>query len=295
MRYVFASKFLSIGLIALAMGAATTRAQVIGNFETPSLDNFGTDGGAATVVNSRPLSYAQSSTGVTLNSHSLAVGSISGEFWGPATGNLVSEGFLAAMSTQPKLSYDLTMIGSAMFTGGNPSAGNFALSNELAVEISWSSGGALTTNGSTFLQQNASSTHGNATDSLVATQSDVGIWTGVDGTRTITWNFANFKMLVPGFNGNASASFQQFLQTFSTQITDLKIDFVQLIGDRSNDDDLDTPTGAYPGTMFWDNIQLIPEPASLGCLALMGLLALRRRQFSFRDVSARSESCRGWE
>jgi hypothetical protein len=168
------------------------------------------------------------------------------------------------------------MNASDMFTGSNTPVNNFAQSNQLGIQIAWSSGGALTTGSTTFLQK--TSVSGNANDSLMATQSSAGEWNGIDGTRTITWDFSKFMMRVTGFNGNNPAPFQQFLQAFATQITDLKIDFVQQVGDQSNDDNPDTISGTYPTTFFWDNVQLVPEPASLGGVALIGLLGLRRRR-----------------
>jgi hypothetical protein len=272
-----------IGVGMVVFGAATIchADTVISNFEDSTLDQWGTDGGPGETQFISP-SYSQSTTGVTLGSHSLAVTQPAGSdnYWGPSTGNLVSQGFLTALTTAPRLAYDLTMYGSDIFTEDNPSASNFAQSNELLIEISWASGGALTTKGSTFLQQSVASNHGNATDSLMAIQTSGGQWNGVDGTRTISWDLSKFSMTVTGFgNGN----FRTFLSTFFTQIRDVKFDFVQQVGDMSSDShnygSNDDPLfSAPPDTFFFDNVRLVPEPVSVGGIVMLSVLALRRRR-----------------
>jgi hypothetical protein len=267
-------KLLSMGAITIGLAGVTAHADtVIGNFEDSTLDQWGTDGGPA-AAQTPPPTYTQSTTGVTLGSHSVAVTDTPGNFWGPSTGNLVSQGFISALQTATRFSYDMTMFGSDIFTEDN--APSFAQGNELGLEISWSSGGALTTNGSTFLQKTAVAAQGNATDSLMATQSSVTEWNGVDGTRTISWDLSHFNLTVTGFG---TGNFKTFITTFASQINDLKFDLVQQVGDSSSDT---SPGGTGslppPDTFFYDNVRLVPEPVSIGGLALMGLLGLRRRK-----------------
>jgi hypothetical protein len=275
-------KLFSMGAIAIGMAGVSAHADtVIGNFEDSTLDGWGSDGGPGS-AQVPPPSYSQSTTGVTLGSNSVAVSQPAGSnnFWGPSTGNLVSEGYLTALETASRLNYDMTMYGSDIFTEDNTPS--FAQGNELGIEISWSSGGGLTTNGSTFLQQNVASNHGNATDSLMATQSSAGQYNGVDGTRTLSWDLSKFSLTVTGFGTH---NFRQFLTMFATQIGDVKFDLVQQVGDDSSDShnygtdsDGNPILSAPPDTFFYDNVRLVPEPVSIGGLALMSLLGLRRRK-----------------
>jgi hypothetical protein len=268
-------KLLSVGAIALAGTAKLAQADVvIGNFEDSTLDQFGSAGGPATPT----LAQSTVAGTVTLGTHSLASSEPAGSFWGASDGNAFNNnGFggnstLANWAAATRFSYDETMIAADMFTGDNPSSGNFAQSNELAIEISWNSGGTLTAGGNSFIQKNVVT--GNATDSLMATQTAAGQWDGVDGTRTVSWDLSKFKLTDP--STATSVSFGAFILAHTAQISSLTFSWTQQTGD-------DSANGDGPaGTMFFDNVKLIipsvPEPASLGGLALLSMLGLRRRK-----------------
>lgn len=231
--------------------AITSSAQVIGNFETGTFDNWDSDGtfGTAPVL-------SQSTTGVTLGTYSLA--SQSSGYWGPATGNLVSGGFISALQNAATLSYSLTL-NSAALNGGSGNFNGYAQDNAIAFSL-YGNGGAL----NLFIQQSFSTGAGD-TDSL---NQGAG-WNGVDGTRTITWNLSSFTAVDPTTGNTETLS--QILAN-NPGIVDAKIGFVQQTGGA-------TGTVGVP-TFYFDNVQLIPAPEpttlALAGLGLAGVLGFRR-------------------
>ena len=221
----------------------------IGDFETPALDAWGTDGGPGSPV------LSQATIGVTRNNFSLRATNPQGGFWGPATGNLITNHRLDLQNANT-VSFDLTMIGTEL-NGGQPFAG-FAQANELAVTLFSPAGGS---NLNLFIQKNAFA--GGLQDS----RGHAGQWSGDDGTRTLTWNLLNFTATDP--HDNQLKTVRQFLQQYP-DIVDAKIAFTEQIGGGTS----------ATGNMYWDNVNLnvIPEPATLGLLALaLPVLAMRRR------------------
>jgi len=230
-----------------AIGSAQT---VIGNFETAALDGWGTDGGAGSPT------LSQGTTGVTLGSFSLDSVNAQSAYWGPTTGNLVGD--MAAFANSTKLSYDLTL--NAQNINGGAFSG-YAQDNALSIQIyspTANAGGVL----NLWIQANWSA---NDTDS----SGQNATWGGVDGTRHLTWNLADFTATDP--NTNSTKTVAQFLQTYGSQITDLKIDFVQQVGGGTQASD----------TFFFDNVVLngsaAPEPVSCTLLGLGALALIRRR------------------
>jgi hypothetical protein len=238
--------------------ACAASAQVIGNFETGTFDNWDSDGtfGTAPVL-------TQSTTGVTLGTYSLASQGSASSYWGPATGNLVSGGFLSALQGAATLSYSLTL-NSAALNGGSGFFNGYAQDNAIAISL-YGNGGAL----NIFAQQSFSTSAGD-TDSL---NQNAG-WNGVDGTRTITWNLSSFTALDPTTGNTETVS--QIIAN-NPGIADAKIGFVQQTGGA-------TGTVGNP-TFYFDNVQLVPAPEpttlALAGLGLAGLLGARR----FRKVS----------
>jgi hypothetical protein len=229
--------------------------QVIGNFETASLDGWNTDG----TFNSPSPTLSQSTTGVTLGSFSLASQQTTpANFWGPATGNLIGEGFASALQNASTLSYSLTL-NNISLNGGSGSFNGFAQDNEIAISL-FGNGGAL----NLFIQETFSTGAGD-TDSL---NQGAG-WNGVDGTRTITWNLSQFTAVDPTTSNTETLS--QILAN-NPGIVDAKIGFSEQTGGA-------TATVGGP-IFFFDDVQLnpVPEPTSLALagIGLTGLFGLRR-------------------
>lgn len=246
------------GIVALTVATACVglvpfaQAQtVIGNFETSSLDGWGTNGGPGSPT------YAQSTVGVTLGNYSLATVAPSGAYWGPSTGNLVADSSLLAQATQ--LSYDLTLNSTAL-NGGSGNFSGYAQDNTIAVQLFSPSTGS---NLNLFMQESFSAAGLSDSSGQNAT------WSGVDGTRHIVWDLTKFTATDPVGGGTKTLS--QFLNTYK-DFTSVQIDFVQQIGGGSP---------VAPGTFYWDNVainaQAAPEPMSLSFLGLGALALLKKK------------------
>lgn len=246
------------GLAFLGMVSTSHAAAIIGNFETAGLDAWGTDGGPGSPVLSQSTTF-----GVTLGTGALRSANPQGAFWGPATGNLITQGYLADLQTANQLTLDMTLISSEI-NGGTGSFNGFAQSNELAFILFSNAGGTLPSGVNAFIQRSFGS--GGATDSL----GQNGGWNGVDGTRAITWNLDNFTLTDP--TDSVVKSVAQFLVAHpDTQ--SVKFAFTQQTGGGS--------TTVGPANFYFDNVRLVPEPMSvlLVALALPALAyAVRRRK-----------------
>lgn len=251
-------KNISKGIVAPALalalfGAATfVQAQTtIGDFETSSLDGWGSDGGPGSPT------LSQGTVGVTSGSFSLKSTIAQGGFWGPSTGNLVSISNILANSTQ--LSYDLTL-NSADINGGSGNFSGYAQSNELSIQLYSPSSGS---NINLFIQKNFS------TAGISDSSGQNATWSGVDGTRHIVWDLTKFTATDP--HTSTTKTVAQFLNTYS-DFTDIKINFVEQTGGG-------TPVG--PTSFYWDKVQLnanaAPEPITFGILGLGALAIVCRR------------------
>jgi hypothetical protein len=251
------------------------------------VDGWGTDGGPGTP----PTTYtSQSAFGVTTGSSALQATTNQGGFWGPSTGNLVAAGpqnAYAALRDATRISFDLTLIGTQI-NGGSQFSG-FAQDNELAVQLFSNPGGTAPSGINQFIQRNFAAGNGTDTSGQNAT------WSGVDGTRTITFDLTTFT-----YNNASNPSDPDNGRTLGQvlashpDIQDAKIDFTEQIGGGSS------PTGNF----FYDNVRLldaggntlatignfeaVPEPSSLALAALgMPVLirAIRRRRRSCPEQS----------
>jgi PEP-CTERM motif len=236
------------------------------------LDGWGTDGGPGS-----PTLVSQSTYGVTLGTNALQSTNPQNSFWGPSTGNLVTVGQTAALANATKISFDLTMIGTQM--NGGAAFSGFAQSNELAIELFSNPGGTLPSGINIFAQKNFAAGNGTDTSGQSAT------WSGVDGTRTITYDLTQFTD--PNMT---DATFGETIAQILTQhpdIQDAKISFVEQMGG-----------GSAPGNFFFDNVKLldgggntlaiignfepVPEPSSFALAALVvaplvGVVRRRRK------------------
>ncbi len=239
------------------------------------LDAWGTAGGPG----GSTIYTSQSLFGVTLGTNALQATVPQGNFWGPSTGNLLAPGTelsnnkLAEMQQATTLSFDLTLIGNQLSGTGGQFSG-FAQSNELTVSLFSNPVPSLPTGINLFIQRNFAS--GGATDSLGL----AGQWSGVDGTRTLTWNLSNFTGLDPS-DGQTKTVAQLLLAHPDIQLA--RIEFVAQVGG-----------GSGPANFFFDNVRLlgngvnalignfepIPEPGSLilASLAVPPVIAAIRRR-----------------
>jgi hypothetical protein len=228
---------------------------------------------------------SQSTFGVTLGTNALQTGANQGAFWGPATGNLVAQGFFNALRDSSTLRYDLTLQ-SAQINGGSGNFDGFAQANVIAIQL-FHSGGAGTTfpSGGFFPFIQKDFTAGGGTD----TSGQNGTWSGVNGTRSITWNLNNFTTTDPTFTDpNAQRTLNQLL-TDHPDMQGAAIYFVQQAGNAS------APVGQ--SRFFFDNVRLVdsggttlgtignfeavPEPGTLALAALAVppmVVAIRRRR-----------------
>jgi hypothetical protein len=253
--------------VALAVAPAA-RAQV---------DMWGTDGGPGTP----PTTYtSQSAFGVTTGTNALQATTPQGGFWGPSTGNLLNQGFLSAMQNATTISFDLTLIGTQINGGAN--FAGFAQSNEMAVQLFSNSGGSLPSGISLFVQKNFAAANGTDTSGQSAT------WSGVDGTRTITYDLTQFTATDP--TTGSTETIGQILMNHP-DIQDGKIDFVEQVGGGT----------APNANFFFDNVRLldaggnnlatigdfeaVPEPSTfaLAGLAVPALIGMVRRRRKLRN------------
>jgi hypothetical protein len=225
---------------------STSRAvAIIGNFETGALDAWGTDGGPGS-----PTLSQSTTLGVTLGSGALRSSNAQGGFWGPATGNLITQGYLADLQTATQLALDMTLISSEI-NGGSGNFAGFAQSNELAFILFSNASGTLPGGVNAFIQRNYGT--GSATDS----SGQNGTWSGVDGTRAVTWDLTKFTLTDP--TDSVVKTVAQFL-TAHPDTQSVKFAFTQQTGGGS-------PVG--PSNFYFDNVRLVPEPGSIALIAFI--------------------------
>ncbi|HEY1381869.1 MAG TPA: hypothetical protein VGF55_34030 [Gemmataceae bacterium] len=227
---------------------------------------------------------SQSTFGVTLGTNALQTGNPQGAFWGPATGNLIAQGDYNALKNATTLSVDLTLLNSQI-NGGSGNFDGFAQSNVLAVQLFHNGGAGTTFPGGgffPFMQHTFSTAQGDADSRNHGAQ-----WSGDDGTRTLTWNLANFTAQDPS-SGNSTKTLSQLL-TDHPDMQGAAIYFVQQAGNGS--------ATVGPSQFFWDNVRLldggnntlaiignfepVPEPSSFALAALVVppvVVAVRRRR-----------------
>lgn len=254
----------AVGVAGL-MIAAPAKAQV---------DGWGSDGGPGS-----PTYISQTAFGVTLDTHALQSVNAQGGFWGPSTGNLISQGFLSALSNGARLSFDLTLL-SQQINGGSGTFSGFAQANELAFQVFAPAGTpSLPTGINLFVQRNFTTGGGTDTSGQNAT------WSGVEGTRTITFDLSTFTATDPSDGQTKTIA---AILTAHPDIPSAKFDFVQQMGGGS-------PVG--PGSFFYDNVRIlngsggslglignfepIPEPTSIILASLAvppAIMAIRRRR-----------------
>jgi hypothetical protein len=238
------------------------------------VDGWGSDGGPGS-----PTYTSQSAFGVTLGTNALQATTAQGGFWGPSTGNLVGQGFLSALQNGARISFDLTLL-SQQINGGSGNFSGFAQGNEMAWQLFAPSGTAGLPNGINIFSQ-VNFTVGNGTD----TSGQGATWSGVDGTRTITFDLSTFMGTDP--NDGQTKSVRQLLMLYPA-IPDAKFDFTEQTGGG-------TPVG--PASFFYDNVRIldgtggslalignfepVPEPTSLilaGLAVPPAIVAIRRRR-----------------
>jgi len=231
---------------------------VIGDFENGSLDGWQpAPGQTDNATLSSVLGSTTTPPSNTRGDSVLKVTVNSGGFWGPISGNLVSTPDLRnAFIHATSISYDLTLIGSEL--SGSATFNGFAQSNEMTINSN--------VNG-TFSQHPFTASAGD-TDSLgLGAQ-----WGGMDDTRTLTYNLANFTVTDP--TTKAMESYQQYVASHP-ELTDVRFWFVTQFGNGN---------AASTGNFYFDNVVLngvsIPEPAPIGVLGLSASLLLLRRRTS---------------
>jgi hypothetical protein len=261
---------------ARTFAAATATLLLLASGGRAQVDGWGTDGGPGTP----PTSYTSQSTfGVTVGSSALQATTNQGGFWGPSTGNLMTQGFYAALRDATKVSFDLTLIGTQI-NGGQPFSG-FAQGNEMAVQLFSNPGGTTPSGLNAFIQRNFAAANGTDSSGHAAQ------WSGADGPRTITFDLTTFV-----YNNTGNPSDPDNGKTLSQVLTshpdlqDAKIDFTEQIGGGSS----------ATGNFFYDNVRLldaggntlatignfeaVPEPGSmaLAALAVPALVVAYRRR-----------------
>ncbi|HMB95352.1 MAG TPA: PEP-CTERM sorting domain-containing protein [Tepidisphaeraceae bacterium] len=265
-------------VVCLSVVARYAQADVVlGDFETTALDAWGTDGGDASFDHNVPF-YAQSTTGVTLNSHSLAVtqnvnpAGLNDHFDGPATGNLVTQVGLNNLTNAVQLSYDETFLSTELFQTKDPNDPNspptFAESRNLIWSI-FGSGGSLGTS-TINLRGQHNPPQGQMTDSA-NTGNNRGTWGGVDHTSHVTWDLTTFTMTDP--TDNTIKTFTQLMANHPDVNWNTIFQIPIQSGCSTNNDN-----DAF-STFFFDNVAItVPEPASIGLLALSSFAIIRRRR-----------------
>jgi hypothetical protein len=210
---------------------------------------------------------SQSDIGVTLGSSSMRSVNPQGSFWGPTTGNLVTNNRADLIAAQ-SLSFDMTLIGVEL-NGGSGNFDGFAQSKEIAVTLFAPDGPDPDPNPdlNIFAQR---SNFGALTETHNLAPHNPGEWNGVDGTRTLTWNLLVVTATDPA--DGLTKPVGQILANHP-EIVEAKIAIVEQLGNAT------APVG--PGSFFFDNVRLnIPEPATGITLAglLIPTIAMRRRR-----------------
>jgi hypothetical protein len=265
-------------LVALSVATLSVASIGYAQVNTTPNDSWDSDG----TFNSPSPTLSQSTTGATLNTHSLAATNLAANFWGPATFNLTADPTIrTALANATQLSYTINM-NAVDLNGGSGSFNGFAQDNEIAITLFAPTGGP--SGGLNFFMQDAWGVAGVSDSS-----GQSATWSGVDGNRTLVWDLTKFTATDP--NTRSTKTLGQFLATYP-DITDSKIGFAEQTGGG-------TSTVGDP-TMFWDNVKLldaqgntlavigdfeaVPEPGSLLLLGLAvpGLLVARRYRKSVR-------------
>lgn len=249
----------AVGALGLASMSNAALPAVIGNFETPALDAWGTDGGPGNPV------LSQSATGATLGTSSLKAVNPQGSFWGPATGNLIATNRQDLQDAQ-RLAVDITMIGTEI-NGGSGSFDGFAQSNEMVITLFGAGLGPAGSDLNLFIQKQFG---GLAGAGVSDSKNHAAQWAGDDGTRTLVWDLTKFTANDP--NTGTTKSVSQFLAAYPG-LQDSKIAFVEQFGNGTQT--------VGPGAFYFDNVVLsaVPEPTSLALLALGApMLVIRRRR-----------------
>jgi hypothetical protein len=126
---------------------------------------------------------------------------------------------------------------------------------------------------------------GGATDILTPTSgtgtttvsnANRGTWSGVDGTHHMTWNLGGFTATDP--TDGVTKTFGALFAAHPDVAWNVLIQLPEQTGDNTPDG---APGDAGRPTFYFDAMTLVtptPEPASLGGLALLSLLGLRRRK-----------------
>ena len=259
-RFAVASFAFAVVFVLSRAGLANV---VIGDFETPALDGWGTDGGPG-----MPTLSQSNAFGVTSGNFSLLSQNPHGSFWGPSTGNLVSEGFTSALEQATAIQWDETMIGNEI-GGGAPFSGFFQ-SNEMYVQVFANAqpGTSLPGGVNAFIQKNWTAAGLSDSMNLMAQ------WNGQDGTRTLSYDLTKFTLKDP--SDNTTKTFGAFLADHPDVTFDVKLGPTQQDGLGMNDTGGDGTSHVY-----FDNVQLVtptPEPASAAVLGLSSMMLLFRRR-----------------
>jgi hypothetical protein len=281
----------NVGVFAWIVAGATVLSLAPSAPAQVALDGWGTDGFIAPPI----ILSAETTLGITVGTQSLRSVANQGSFWGSSTGNLIAGtgqgpggttlSRLAQLQQATRISFDLTLL-SAQINGGSGNFSGFAQANELAFQVFSGPVPSLPTGINIFSQRNF--TTGNGTDTL----NQNATWSGVDGTRTITFDLTAFTGVDPT-DGQTKTIAAILLA--HPDIQDAKFGFVQQTGGGS-------PVG--PSSFFYDNVRLlgtggvtlatignfepIPEPTSLllASLAVPPIVWRIRRRCRADSVSA---------
>jgi hypothetical protein len=154
----------------------------------------------------------------------------------------------------------------AGLSGGNASYAGFAQANEVAVTLFAPDGPDADTTAdiNLFLQKNF------AAAGVSDSKGHQAQWSGDDGTRTLVYNLAAFTADDPTTAAVDQKTVSQLLADHP-EIGDATIWITSQLGNDAN---------AGDGQFWFDNIQLnpVPEPATIGLMALAAPALLRRRR-----------------
>jgi len=233
---------------------------VLGNFET------GTDGFAAISTPGASVTTV-SGTGNTLGAKSLQLTQPQGQFWGIKSPSLASGANRAALQAAATYSVDLTMTAAGL-SGGNATYAGFAQANEVAVTLFAPDGPDADTNPdiNLFIQRNF------AAAGVSDSKGHSAQWSGDNGTRTLVYDLTKFRAddpTTPVVDANEKTVAQ--LLADHPEISDATVWITSQLGGDAN---------AGDGLFWFDNIQLnpVPEPATIGLMALAAPALLRRRR-----------------